>query len=147
MGFRLDPVTTDDAVRINQITKAAFSSTPIDRVLFPGPFPENTEETAEQRAESMKKKLQYPCTKAVKVIDEELEAQGVESRIAIGIWYIWEDAVSADNMPPAGTPGPGTNLEAYDYFFNGLRKSFLERYSGRPVVCTSHLPFCISVDT
>lgn len=144
MGIRLEPVTTDDAVRINQITKSAFSSTPIDRVLFPGPFPENSEESAEERADGMKKKLEYKCVRAVKVIDEELEAQGAESRIAIGIWYIWEDAVTEDKMPPAAPPGAGSNPEAFDYFFGGLRRGFLERYSGKPVVCTFHQPIWTS---
>lgn len=147
MGLRLEPTTTDDAVRINEIVKSAFSSTPIDRVLFPGPFPENTEESAEQRAEGMRKKLQYPCVKGVKVIDEELEGQGTESRIAIGVWYIWEDAVTEDKMPPSAPPGPGTNPEAFAYFFGGLRKGFLDRYTGKPVVCMSHQPTCISTVT
>lgn len=133
MGLKTLPATVADAARAVQIEKIAFGPNPVSEVLFPGPVSDAGDE---HRVIRLQEQLEsYKCTKAAKVIDEELEAQGKESMVAFGLSFIWEDALTPENLPPSNPPGPGSNPDALNAFFGGMRDKLLARYEGKPLVC------------
>ncbi|CEJ80261.1 hypothetical protein VHEMI00457 [[Torrubiella] hemipterigena] len=138
MGLKIVPGSLDDAERIVAIEKVAFSGTsPIGALMYPGPFPPDADESG--RINSMREKLSSSHVQVVKIVDEELEAQGKESRITFGVWYVWKDGVSQDNLPIALDKGPGSDPVVCGAFFGGMKKVLFEKYEGKPLLYLSLL--------
>lgn len=134
MSLKLVPGTPDDAERIVAIEKVAFSGeSQLGNLMFPGPFPPDADYSS--RIKSMRDKISPSYVQVVKIVDEELEAQGKESRVTVGVWYVWKDGVSKANLPITMDKGPGSNPAVCGAFFEGMKKVLLERYEGKPLLC------------
>lgn len=134
MGLKLVQGGPEDAERIIAIEKVAFSGeNQLGRLMFPGPFPPDADSSG--RTRGLQEKISSPYVKVVKIVDEELEAEGKESRVTFGIWYVWKDGVSKANMPAIIDKGPGSNPTVCRAFFGGMQKALLEKYEGKPLLC------------
>ena len=136
MGLKVVEGGVADAARTVEIEKSAFGPDPMSPALFPGPMPEDNTQRIESRVETI---TASPYLRLVKVVDEELEAQGKESTVAFSIWYIWDkEPMSESTWPPKrDLVGPGVNLEALDKFMGGMKKKMFESYDGKRVMCRS----------
>lgn len=133
MTLKVVPATAEDAVRAVAIENLAYGPNPNSSALFPGPFPSGGDES---RVKMLIHQLQEdPGCRWAKVIDTDLEAQGQDGMVAFSKWYIW--GKPRDTLPPTPEWGPGTNPEACELFFGGMRREWLERMSGKPHVCKS----------
>ena len=127
MPLKVVEATLDDAPLFKEVEAAAFKDAGSSTALFPGPFPKDT--GADHRIESLRKqKSEDPCCRWAKVIDTDLDVA-----IAFGKWYMW-GTPRTEPMPPV-VWGPGSNLEACDVFFGGMRKEWEARMQGKPHSC------------
>lgn len=137
MGLKVVKASTEDAARSIDIEKSAFSADPLTPALFPGPFTDGDEQRINERVRMLN---DSPYTQLYKVVDEDLEAQGKESAIAIALWYVWDtQPVSNETWPPKRQLGPGVNVEAMEAFLGGMKERLIERYTGKNLVCEYEL--------
>lgn len=134
MGLKVVDGGAADAARTVEIEKSAFGPDPMSPALFPGPMPKDNTQRVQSRVDTINGS---PYLRLVKVVDEELEAQGKESTVAFSIWYIWDkDTLSEDTWPPKrGDMGPGVNAEALGKFMGGMKNKMFESYDGKHVMC------------
>jgi hypothetical protein len=83
-----------------------------------------------------------PACRWAKVIDTELPED--KNMVAFSMWYFWTEPQAA--LPDAGEKadyGVGSNWEACEYFFGGMRRRREERFEGKPYACKcKRTPHC-----
>ncbi|TDZ54658.1 hypothetical protein CTRI78_v006120 [Colletotrichum trifolii] len=127
MPIDVQPVFAADLRRCAEIEHAAFGESPYNRILFPGPMPDNI---LDIRAEGLAKELREdPTVRMFKAVDTDLE--GDEAIVAF----------SKLNIHPEGLPvpktrefGAGTNAEACTLVFVGLDKMRERLMAGKPCI-------------
>ncbi|KZZ96836.1 Acyl-CoA N-acyltransferase [Moelleriella libera RCEF 2490] len=131
MPLRVARAGADDAARAVAIEHLAYGHGPQNSALFPGPFPPGGDTS---RIETLKHQLREdPACHWAKVVDSDLEAQGGDGMIAFSMWYMWEKP--RDTPPPTRKWGPGSNPEACELFFGGMRREWIRRFAHKPHVC------------
>lgn len=136
MVLKVLPAGPSDAERAVIIENIAYGPNPVGSALFPGPFP-----SASPRSAYLTSLLESdPCCRWAKVIDTDIEDKGGnENMIAFSMWYFW------DTPQPAAGPqewGEGTNPEACEMFFGGMRERRNARFAGKPFACKSSFDGC-----
>ena len=112
------------------IEKVAYGKSVLDHVLFPGPFPPETDEA---RVKALIEQMRPdPACRLVKVVDSDLPEE--ENAISFALWFFWETTNKGPSKPPR-TYGPGTNPEACKLFFGGMDKRREEIMAGKPYAC------------
>ncbi|KAJ9132142.1 hypothetical protein NKR23_g11399 [Pleurostoma richardsiae] len=115
MPLRLFPAAESDAPRAAELEHAAYSPSPFNKVLFPGPFPP---EALGHRAAGLAEELKNdPTVVWLKVVDTDIE--GDDKMIAFAKWHIYE---SPSEPSKPRTFGPGCNVEACEELFGGLAR-------------------------
>lgn len=128
MGLKVVPAGEQDAARSVAIESIAYGS---DDVLFPRPFAENADMV---RREQMIKDLHDdPACCWVKVVDEDLVAQGHDGMVSFSMAYVWD---STPRKPEATNWGPEANAEACDLLFGGMAERWAARMGNKPHLCT-----------
>ena len=147
MVLKVELATEADAQRSADIESVAYGPNPLGACLFP-PAPASTsppktttttsdastQSGLSPRASQLVDMLRAdPATcRWVKVVDTEI-ADPAQAMISFSCWYVWEE-----ESPVMGPQvwGAGTNPEACEAFFGGMRERRNERFNGRPYVCT-----------
>ncbi|KID93157.1 Acyl-CoA N-acyltransferase [Metarhizium guizhouense ARSEF 977] len=130
MPLKVVAASAEDAARAVAIENLAYGPNPYSAALFPGPFPPGGDDS---RVKMLIHQLEEdPACRWVKVVDTELEAEGHDGMIAFSKWYIWE--TPRDTLPPTRQWGPGTNPEACELFFGGMRREWIQRMASKPHV-------------
>ena len=128
MPLQLLPSGPADARRIAQIEHEAYAPNPNNRILFPGPFPDNV---LDYRAEEMASSLKTDdSVRWLKVIDTEIE--GDNGLVGFAQWNIWP---SGAPTPKARVFGPGTNPAACEALFGGITEGRARLMGDMPYVC------------
>lgn len=136
MTLKVVAATAEDATRAVQLESLAYGPSDHSKALFPGPFPEAGDDT---RISTLVHQLQEDSAcRWAKVVDTELEDKGENGMIAFSMWYMWEKP--RETLPPTRPWGPGSNPEACELFFGGMRREWEDKMSKKPHVCT----FCPS---
>ena len=139
MVLKVLPATEADAPRAASIESIAYGPNPISNALFPTTTTTTTSSSSSNpRATQLIDQLRAdPSCRWVKVIDTDLQARGEEAMVSFAKWYIWDTP-----QPPAPPQewGPGTNPEACEMFFGGMRERRNARFAGKPFVCTLSYP-------
>lgn len=129
MVLKVLPAGPPDAARSVTIENLAYGPNPIGTIIYPGPF-----SSTSPRHEHLTNLLESdPCCRWAKVVDTDIKDEGgQEDMIAFSMWYFWD-------TPPGDAAeevwGEGTNPEACEMFFSGMRKRRNERFRGKPYVC------------
>ena len=120
MPLVLQPALEADAARLAEIEREAFASNDLSPILFPGPFPPDA---GEKRAQQLITQLREdPTTRWMKAIDTE-----TNELVGFAKWNIIEKPLE----PRGGLQfGPGSNIEACEEFFGGIRKKRSELMGG-----------------
>lgn len=126
MPLELQPATEADAVRAAEIESVAYGPSPFNKVLFPGPFPDNP---LADRAAALAKSFGEDSTQRwLKVVDPDLEGGRT---IAFAKWHVFAEK-------PVLTPrqfGPGCNIEACEKLFGGIQDQRIRLLGDRPYIC------------
>lgn len=130
MTLKVVPANEADAPRIVAIEQVAFGPNPISSALYPGPFPEGN---VHLEAKNINELRASPHCRWMKVVDEELEAKGEESTIAMAAWYFWDVPLTHAMLPPDGQYGPGANQECCELFFGGMKRNMIKWFEGKTV--------------
>ncbi|KAK5996605.1 hypothetical protein PT974_01942 [Cladobotryum mycophilum] len=125
MVLQVAPAGEADAPRAITIENLAYGPSPNSRVLFPGPFPEGDTFRLNALVEGRRKD---PACQWMKVVDTELASGGGDGTIAFTQFFVWER--ESINHPREW--GPGTNVEACEALFGGMKAKWWERFQGRP---------------
>lgn len=145
MVLRVAPATEADAQRSAAIESVAYGPNPLGAALFPPPPPPSTSTPVTQDADGLSPRAKQligllhddPVScRWVKVVDTEI-ADPAEAMISFSCWYFYEK-----ESPVQGpqTFGAGTNPEACEAFFGGMRMRRNERIGGRPFACKLLFP-------
>ncbi|UQC76631.1 CPSF A subunit region [Colletotrichum lupini] len=127
MPIEIQPVLESDLRRCAEIEKLAFSGSPLDPVLFPGPMPEDIMGI---RAEELAKQFREDTTvRFHKAVDTELS--GDEAIIAWSKWNAYSEGLP---VPKPRVWGPGCNEEACNKLFHGLDEMRQRLMGGKKVV-------------
>ncbi|KAK2594702.1 hypothetical protein QQS21_007612 [Conoideocrella luteorostrata] len=130
MPLKVTPATAGDARRAVAIEMVAYGPNPSSAALFPGPTPPEGDES---RVQMLIQQLgEDPACRWAKVVDTDLEAEGQDGMIAFSMWYMWEKP--RETLPPTRPWGPGTNPEACELFFGGMRREWIQRMARKPHV-------------
>lgn len=128
MPLEVRPATLADAVKAVIIEGRAYGPNTSSIALFPGPFPDgNLARVEDLQAE----REQSAACRWMKVVDTDLEAKGEDGMVAFSLWYVWE---GESHLSPRKW-GAGSNPEACEQFFGGMKRVWQERFQGRPHVC------------
>ncbi|GAO13348.1 uncharacterized protein UV8b_00673 [Ustilaginoidea virens] len=128
MPLRVLPATADDAHRAVAIESAAYGPNANSQALFPGPFPPGGDQS---RVTTLVHQLhEDPACRWAKVVDTDLEAHGQDAMVAFSMWYVWQ--TPRETLPPARQYGPGSNPEACELFFGGMRREWIARMAHKP---------------
>ncbi|OAA51590.1 Acyl-CoA N-acyltransferase [Metarhizium rileyi] len=134
MPLKVVAANADDAAHAVAIENLAYGPSPYSAALFPGPFLSSRDDS---RVEMLIYQLREdPACRWAKVIDTDLEEKGQDAMIAFSKWYIWTNP--RDTLPPTKEWGPGTNPEACELFFGGMRREWTQRIAGKPHVYPKH---------
>lgn len=141
MVLKVELATEADAQRSADIESVAYGPNPLGAALFP-PAPKDAAAAAapakdadglSPRAKAMIDLLRADPASCrwVKVVDTEIE-DPAQAMVCFSCWYFYEK-----ESPIQGpqTWGPGTNPEACETFFGGMRLKRNERFAGRPYAC------------
>ncbi|KAF4778702.1 acetyltransferase [Colletotrichum scovillei] len=127
MPIEIQPVLESDLRRCAEIEKLAFSGSPLDPVLFPGPMPEDMMGI---RAEELAKQFREDTTvRFHKAVDTDLS--GDEAIIAWSKWNAYSEGLP---VPKPRVWGPGCNEEACNKLFHGLDEMRQRLMGGKKVV-------------
>ena len=140
MVLRVEPATEADAQRSAAIESVAYGPNPLGAALFPPPPASATNTPAPKDEDGLSPRAKQliallhddPVScRWVKVVDTEI-ADPAEAMISFSCWYFYEK-----ESPIQGpqTFGAGTNSEACEFFFGGMRVRRNERFAGRPFAC------------
>ncbi len=131
MPLQLLPAEPADAKRAAAIEHDAYAPRPSNRILFPGPFPDDVlDRSAADLVEDLRTDR---TTRWWKIVETEL--QGDEALVAFARWNIFE----APAPPPKPrTFGPGTNPEACEALFGGISRQRERLVGGQSYVCRYH---------
>jgi hypothetical protein len=134
MSFTLQPASEADAHRVAELEAAAYEPNPFNRILFPGPFPDDARE---RRVAELAKDLRGDAsTRWLKVADMELP-QGKQT-IAFAKWQLYN--MDPRSPPVSSQPSPGCNAEACEVLFGGIAKQRARLVGDRPCVCEFGVP-------
>ncbi|KAI1156681.1 acyl-CoA N-acyltransferase [Nemania diffusa] len=126
MPLVLQSATEADAVRAAHIERDAYTPSPFNSILFPGPFPEPPPGQNPRAAEMVKNLRADPSARWLKVIDTDLDATGDNGQmIGFAQWNIKDGSEVAT---PSRSLGPGCNVEACEALFGGLDKLRVKHY-------------------
>lgn len=131
MPLELKPCTVSDYPRVVAVEAAAWADNPFNKILFPGPF---SDETAELRAHEIAKQVEEdPATMWLKVVDTE--SIDPELGVAFAKWQIFKD--KSPGPRPARTFGQGCNVEACEKLFGELGELREKYVADRNCLCKS----------
>ena len=136
MVLKVVEADAKDARRAVEIENLAYGAIPnnIGPVLFPGPFPPDRP----SRADILTKlRSEDKGTRWAKVVDTELEANGEDGMVAFTEWHFWTEP----REQTTGVLVEGSNKEACNLMFGGMRDHRQKRFEGKPFACTSKLPY------
>lgn len=132
MPLQLLPADEADAAPAAAIENLAYGPNPVSSALFPGPG----RPTSQRTADLVQQLREDGACKWVKVVDSDLADNEHQGMVAFAMWYIWETPRPKGSMPPVQW-GAGTNPEACELFFGGMRQRKEERLGGKPHICES----------
>lgn len=132
MPLKTVPATQADTPDIQAAERRAFGNSPINNILYPGPFLDNNTEAIEPRNRQLQEDT---SCRWVKVIDTSLTEKGEHGIIAYSCWYIWDIPREKGYIPPHFYGGVGTDVEVCDYFFGGHSRHRDETLGGKPHIC------------
>ncbi|KAI1109169.1 acyl-CoA N-acyltransferase [Nemania sp. NC0429] len=128
MPLIVQPATEADAVRSAQIEKAAYSSSPFNSTLFPGPFPQPAPGKNPRAEEMVRLASDDPSVRWLKVVDTDIPATEDNAQmIGFAQWNIND---GSERPAQRRTFGPGCNAEACEALFGGLYELRLKHYTG-----------------
>lgn len=132
MSLIVAPATHADMERFAAIENAAIKRDAVNNTLFPGLSEEEEEDIP--RAETLLQfMLSDPSCRAIKVIDESRQAIGKEPIIAFSFWYFCDEERPIEL--PADIWASGTNKDACELYFGGLKRLWRDALNGRRHAC------------
>ncbi|KAL0930508.1 acetyltransferase [Colletotrichum truncatum] len=127
MPIDIQPVLVNDLRRCAEIEHDAFAQGPFNKILFPGPMPENF---LELRADGLAKEYREdPTVRMFKAVDTDLE--GDEAIVA---WCKFHSYPEGLPTPKPRVFGPGSNPEACTMLFVGMDNMRERLMVGKPSV-------------
>ncbi|KAF2474432.1 uncharacterized protein BDR25DRAFT_256293 [Lindgomyces ingoldianus] len=129
MAITVQEALDSDIPRACEVEMAAYSNAyspnPISSILFPGPFPPDSQEKRAQGLISERKG--DLSTRYMKAVDEE-----TGQLIAFSKWHIYDTPESAAAAERSVDIRQGMNKEAFTAFFGGLAKRKKELIGSKP---------------
>lgn len=130
MSIIVRPVSDNELHRASIIEAAAYADSNLNPILFPGPFPPDSQQKRVDQLIQMRR--DDPTAIYMQAIDK---ASG--RMIASSKWHIYK-TVEETNMPSRKMEfGAGTNPEACMVFFGGMKERKREIMGDRPHLCMS----------
>lgn len=126
MAIIVRDVSDNELHRACVIEAAAYADSDLTAILFPGPFPPDSQQQRVDQLIQMRKDDQ--TTVYMQAIDT---ASG--RMIASSKWHIYR--TPGAKMPSRGAFGPGTNPEACMAFFGGMEEKKKDVMGDRPHIC------------
>jgi hypothetical protein len=134
MPLKLLPASEADAPRSAAIEHVAYGPNPVGAACFPGPFPPAG--TGSSRADQLAETIRGdPACRWWKVVDTDIgDGETEDAMVSFAEWFVWDTP-----QPPAPPVswGPGTNPDACEAFFGGMRERRNKRFENKPYICMS----------
>ena len=128
MGIIVRPASDTELHRACIIEAAAYADNELNPVLFPGPFPPDSQQKRIEQLIQIRK--DDPTAAYLQAIDQ---ASG--RMIAFAKWHIYSTPEKASAPSRKLEFGPGTNAEACINFFGGMVEKKKEIIGHRPHIC------------
>jgi hypothetical protein len=129
MAIVVREVSDDDLPRAIEIERAAYADNPLSPILFPGPFP--AESQGQRVPELIKTRREDSTVRYLQAYDEE-----TKQLVAFAKWHIYDtQEAAAAGQRPSRTFGLGTNKEACEEFFGRLSSKKKELMGDKPHMC------------
>lgn len=121
------PIDLNILQRCGDVEGAAFTSSHVTPVVFPGPFPANS---SEENAKSLASDMREGGARIFAAFDTDL--QGLDAVVGYAKWYVYEEAMP---KPKERKFGPGINAEGAHLMFDAIDAMRERNMSGKPCVC------------
>ena len=128
MSIIVRNVSDNELHRACIIEAAAYADSDLNAILFPGPFPPDSQQKRVDQLIQMRK--DDPTALYMQAIDT---ASG--RMIASSKWHIYKTPEETKTPTKKMEFGPGTNAEACMVFFGGMRERKKEVMGDRPHIC------------
>jgi hypothetical protein len=132
MGIKIRPVSDTELHRACVIESLAYADNPFNTILFPGPFPPESQQRRVDQLVQIRK--DDPTTTYLQAIDESSGRM-----IASAKWHIYRTPEEAGGAARKMEFGPGTNPDACRAFFGAMGDRKKEIMGTRPHLCSFYI--------
>ncbi len=133
MSIIVRPISDTELHRACVIEAAAYADSPLTPILFPGPFPPDSQQKRVDQLIQMRN--DDPTTVLLQAIDTTSGRM-----VAAAKWHVYRTAEETQRVGRKLEFGEGTNRDACVAFFGGMEEKKKVILGARPHVCELH-PF------